>query len=306
MSSLMSTPVKLITPTNLSPVSYLQSAIRFQSVTKVTAKNKKWKSHNSELFCREHARCLPYRVHPQRQDTVRRATPEERHSPGMRRFRRPPSCQQAKPSTDHVPLHQWLHCSGKQFLFRSRVTCLTFLSPWWSTKEFSLNLRYCIAISTGCRHGGWHQGAAGYVLCLLRCSVHHAPPDQVRRHARREDAEVWRHRVARQHRLVRWKVSATVHCNSVHTIAHLPVAWTNSEFTVQVRSWQADQAAVYQEDHRRHPLRWAPHRQLQEDGGVWPGDPHWNRRHPVWNPRPDQHRKLRSITHQFMPFLLYM
>jgi hypothetical protein len=42
----------------------------------------------------------------------------------------------------------------------------------------------------------------------------------------------------------------------------------------QVRRGQEDQASLHQKDHRRHPLRRAPHRQLPEDRGVWPGDPH--------------------------------
>jgi ATP-dependent phosphoenolpyruvate carboxykinase len=45
-------------------------------------------------------------------------------------------------------------------------------------------------------------------------------------------------------------------------------------FACQVRRGQEDQASLHQKDHRRHPLRRAPHRQLPEDRGVWPGDPH--------------------------------
>ncbi|AQL07952.1 phosphoenolpyruvate carboxykinase homolog2 [Zea mays] len=160
------------------------------------------------LHRREHSGCLPDRVHPQRQDTMRRSTPQERDPAGVRRLRRAPAGEQAGPGADHVPLHQRIHRPGR-------------------------------------RHGGRHQGATGHLLRLLRRGLHHAPPDQVRRHARREDAEVRRHRVARQHRLV-WR---------------------------QVRCGQEDPASLHQEDHRRHPLRRASHRQLPEDRGLWPGDP---------------------------------
>jgi hypothetical protein len=68
----------------------------------------------------------------------------------------------------------------------------------------------------------------------------------------------------------------------------------------QVRRWQEDQAAVHQEDHRRDPLRRAPHRQLQENRGLRPGDPHRDQRRAVGNPRPYQHGKLYHCL-QFVP-----
>ena len=69
-----------------------------------------------------------------------------------------PPDRQADARPGDVPLHQWLHGQAG-------------------------------------RHRGWRQGADGDVLDVLRCAVHAAPPERLRRDARRahgsHDVPVW-------------------------------------------------------------------------------------------------------------------
>ena len=100
---------------------------------------------------REHARRVSDRVHPQREDPLRRRPPDGRHLPDLRRVRRAAAGQRAHAGAGDVSLHQRLHGEGR-------------------------------------RHRGGRDRAAGDVLAVLRRAVPRLAPEQVRRAARREAA----------------------------------------------------------------------------------------------------------------------
>ena len=99
----------------------------------------------------EHARRVSDRVHPQREDPLRRRPSDRRDLPHLRRVRRAAAGQHALARAGDVPLHQRLHGQGR-------------------------------------RHRDGRHRAAGHVLALLRRAVPRLASEQVRRTARREDA----------------------------------------------------------------------------------------------------------------------
>ena len=96
-------------------------------------------SHDTQHH-REHARRLPDRVHPQRQDPLHRRPSDRRDLPDLRRLRRAAAGQPAVAGAGDVPLHQRLHGQGG-------------------------------------RHRGGRHRAAGDVLALLRRPVPGLAPD---------------------------------------------------------------------------------------------------------------------------------
>ena len=83
---------------------------------------------------REHARRLPDRVHPQRQDPLRRRPSDRHHLSDLRRLRRAAAGEPLDAGAGDVSLHQRLHGQGR-------------------------------------RHRGGRDRAAGHVLALLRRAV---------------------------------------------------------------------------------------------------------------------------------------
>ena len=130
----------------------------------------------------EHARRVPHRVHPERQDPLHRRPPDRRDLPHVRRVRRAAAGQRAVAGAGDVSLHQRLHGQGR-------------------------------------RHRDGRDRAAGHVLAVLRRAVPRLASEQVRRAARGEDAQAQRARLAGQHRLERRRRTASASASASKTRA---------------------------------------------------------------------------------------
>lgn len=62
--------------------------------------------------CREHPCRISHRVYPKRKDTLCWPSSKEYNPFGLWCIWCTTTCEQVEFGTDHVPLHQWLHCSG--------------------------------------------------------------------------------------------------------------------------------------------------------------------------------------------------
>lgn len=62
--------------------------------------------------CREHSCRISHRVYPKCKDTLCWPSSKEYNPFGLWCIWCTPTCEQVELGTDHVPLHQWLHCSG--------------------------------------------------------------------------------------------------------------------------------------------------------------------------------------------------
>ena len=139
-------------------------------------------TYTDTSITREHARRVSDRVHPEREDPVRRRPSDRRDLPHLRRVRRAAAGQRALAGAGDVSLHQRLHGESR-------------------------------------RHRNGRDRAAGHVLALLRRTVPRLASDQIRRAARREDAQAQRARLAGQHRLERRRPTASASASSSNTRA---------------------------------------------------------------------------------------
>jgi phosphoenolpyruvate carboxykinase (ATP) len=120
------TPSASTSPPSRSPRSSTPSASARCSRTWSTTSRRARRRLRRRLDHREHALQLPDRVHPQRQDPLRRRAPEERHLPHLRRVRRAAAGQPSSPRAGDVPLHQRLHGQGRRHRGRRQGPQATF------------------------------------------------------------------------------------------------------------------------------------------------------------------------------------